>query len=157
MRRLHALCFVAAIPATAIGCGALFNGGPQRLTVNSTPTAAEVWIDGAKRGTTPFFVDLAKNKDHTFVFKHVGFDDATVDVTKKVKGTYVILDVLGGVLPVVVDAVAKSWYVLDRDVVTGQLQAHTALRGTLTDSEIAQIKAGIPADRFIHVPGVNMR
>jgi hypothetical protein len=153
MRPLRVLAAIAAIPL-ALGCGALFNGGPQRLSVNSTPSPAEVWIDGAKRGTTPFFVDLPKNHDHVFVFKQAGFDDATLNVTKKVKSTYVILDVLGGLVPVIIDAAAKSWFVLDRNEVLAQLQRPTALHGTLTDTEIAQIKAGVPADRFIHLPGI---
>ncbi|MEO8908631.1 MAG: PEGA domain-containing protein [Gemmatimonadaceae bacterium] len=156
MRFRHSLFLLTSIPLV-VACGALFNGGPQRLAVTSSPSVAEVWIDDARRGTTPFFVDLSKNKEHTFVFKHVGYDDATVNVTKKIKGTYVILDVLGGIVPVVIDAVAKTWFVLDRNEVRGELQPHTAMQGTLTDDEIAQIRLGVPADRFIHLPGVSRK
>ncbi|MEW5929841.1 MAG: PEGA domain-containing protein [Gemmatimonadota bacterium] len=146
--RYAALSLVlAAVPA----CGALFNSGPQKVTFNSDPAGAEVWIDGSRRGATPVILDLAKNKDYTVVMKRDGYSDATTTLSKKVSAGYVVLDVLGGFIPVVVDAATGSWYVLSSDNVNLTLSARTAASGTLTSDELAAVRAGVPVSRFVTV------
>jgi len=72
------------LAAALAGCGALFNGGPAKVTFTSSPDGAEVWIDGMRRGTTPLVVDLQKNQDYTVVFKKEGHKEVVTTITRKV-------------------------------------------------------------------------
>lgn len=42
------------------------------LRVNSTPNGAEVWLDGAKIGTTPYYSDKIIEGDHSIELKKIG-------------------------------------------------------------------------------------
>lgn len=140
------LMVVLAAGMAVAGCGAIFNGGPARVNFTSTPDTAEVWIDGSRRGTTPIFLELEKKKDHTVTFKKAGYQDMTNPIPKSIKGVYVVFDVLGGLLPVIVDAATGSWYVLSTDHVHGSLQK---MSGQLTPEQLKRVKAGEPLSRFI--------
>ena len=56
----------------APGCATLFNDGTKTVAMSSNPSGAEVWIDGARRGTTPVSLDLNNHKSHTVVFRREG-------------------------------------------------------------------------------------
>ena len=145
---------VVAASMFAAGCGALFNGGPARVNFTSTPDTSEVWIDGVRRGTTPIFLELDKKKDHTVTFKKAGFQDMTNPIPRSIKGVYVVLDVLGGLLPVIVDAATGSWYVLSTDHVHGVLQR---MSGQLTPEQLERYKAGEPLSHFINAESLVAR
>ena len=74
-------------------------------------------------------------------------------VSKKVGAGYVVLDVLGGLLPVIIDAATGSWYVLSTNTVHGMLNPATSeLSGELTPEQLDQVRRGVPASRFIEIP-----
>jgi hypothetical protein len=151
-RTLPALCVLLS------GCGALFNGSQAKVAFNSDPTGAQVWIDGTMRGTTPTLLSLAKNKSYTITFKKDGFEDASTEITRKVLGGYVVLDVLGGILPVVVDAATGSWYSLGTESVSMNLRdTATSLHGQLTPQQLAKVKQGVPLDRILDANEVSAR
>ena len=137
---------IAMAGVLAAGCGAIFNSGPARVNFTSTPDSSEVWIDGVRRGTTPIFLELEKKKDHTVTFKKAGYQDMINPIPKSIKGVYVVFDVLGGLLPVIVDAATGSWYVLSTDHVHGTLQR---MSGQLTPGQLERLKAGEPLSHFI--------
>lgn len=145
MRTIAALtcCFALA------GCGALFNGGPAKVTFTSAPEGAEVWIDGTRRGTTPVVLDLSKNQDYTILLRKPGHSDVTMPLTKRVSGGYVVLDVLGGLLPVIIDAATGSWFVLNSNAVHGTMTP--VQTGQLTPEELDHIRQGAPAAAFIRL------
>lgn len=140
------IILLAAAAMVAAGCGAIFNSGAARVNFTSTPDTSEVWIDGSRRGTTPIFLELEKKKDHTVTFKKAGYQDMSNPIPRSIKGAYVVFDVLGGLLPVVIDAATGSWYVLSTDHVHGSLQRMT---GKLTPEQLDRVKAGEPASHFI--------
>ena len=83
--------------------------GMKSVAMSSNPTGAEVWIDGARRGTTPFSLDLNNHTSHTVVFRLEGHQEVTCQLTTSVGAGWVILDVLGGLIPVIVDAATGKW------------------------------------------------
>jgi hypothetical protein len=138
---------------TVAGCGALFNSGPANIPMSTNPPGAEVWIDGTSRGVTPLTLPLAKNRNHTVTLRKDGFEDTTVEIGRKVSAGYVILDILGGVLPVVVDAATGSWYVLDTNNVNVNMRDRTtALHGQLTAEQLAAVRLGAGIDQFVEAP-----
>ena len=146
---MRTLLLALLVFPVALGCGALFNGGPAKVTFTSAPEQAEVWIDGTRRGTTPVILDLAKNQDYTVMFKKPGHGDQVVALTKKVSGGYVVLDVLGGLIPVVIDAATGSWYVLSTNAVHGTLSPSTETSGTLTAVQLMNLRNGMSLDRVL--------
>jgi hypothetical protein len=149
---------VAAVALLLAGCGALFNGGPATVMLNSTPNDAEVWINGNRMGTNPTSLQLSKNQNHTVVFRRTGYVDNTFHLNRMVDPTYVILDVLGGLPPVVVDAVTGAWYVLPMNSVNVTLaQAENdddsglVQRGVLSQVQLAQARSGVPIRRILTV------
>jgi hypothetical protein len=105
------------------GCGALFNGGPQSVNITSEPNGAEVWVDGSRMGVTPIGLDLSKKSQHTVTFKMPGKTERTYIINRKIKSGFIILDVLGGLFPVVIDAATGSWYGLESNSLHGVLTA----------------------------------
>ena len=144
----------------AAACGAVFNGGSARVNVTSSPDNAEVWVDGTQYGVTPVVIDLDKKKDHQISFKHGGYHETTVQLGRSLKGAYVVLDVLGGVVPLVIDGATKSWYVLDKDAVHVNLQAAshendgTIRHGRLTDDQLRRIRNGEAPATVIGTPAL---
>ena len=145
MKRLTLLLPTFALTA----CGALFNGGPANVAMNSNPAGAEIWIDGTNRGITPATLQLAKGKNHTITFRKAGFADTNYEITRQVSPTYVILDVLGGLLPIVVDAATGSWYVLSTKEVNVQLAQQPVAQGQLTPQQLAALRLGTPVSELI--------
>jgi hypothetical protein len=137
----------AVLLVAAAGCGALFNGGPAKVQFTSAPDGADVWINGAPQGKTPVILDLAKNRNHNIVFKKDGYTDYGVTINRKVSVGLVILDVLGGVFPVVIDAAAGSWYTLDNNMVVAKLDQKMV--GQLTSEQLNLIKLGVPLDKVL--------
>jgi hypothetical protein len=133
-------------------CGALFNGGPANVLVSSNPAGAEVWIDGTNRGITPATLQLAKDKSHTLTLRRSGYTDQTVVINRKLSATYLILDILGGLVPVIVDAATGSWYVLDTNTVNVNMDgSSTAMSGQLTPEELGAVRLGASVGSFINL------
>lgn len=141
------LIFGLAVATAATACGAVFNGGPAHINVVSSPANAEIWVDGMRSGATPTVLELNKKKEHLITFKRAGYQDVNVQVGRSFRGRYVVFDVLGGLLPVVIDAASQSWYVLDRNAVNVTLpsaagQDASSLHGTLSGEQMKRILAG---------------
>jgi len=108
---LRALLFAA--PLLLLGCGAIFLGSSQNVAFNTTPDRATVIVNGSERGITPLQIKLKTNEQYIITFKKEGYEDKTYSITNHVSAGMVVLDVLFGLVPVVVDAATGSWYRLD--------------------------------------------
>lgn len=150
MKRIRRAGVMASTMLLA-GCGALFNSGLQTVQFTSSPDQAEVWVDGIPRGRTPLTLGLAKNQSHTVLFKLPGYSDFGTVIHRQVSAKYIVLDVLGGVIPVVIDAVTGSWYKLSDNTVHGALTKDGEPDGTLTPEQLTLVKLGIPVDRAIEL------
>lgn len=103
------------------GCAALFAPKTHSLAVGSEPRGAEVYVNGFKMGTTPVELSLKADKSYTIEFRKPGYESVTRVVNTKVGAGWVVLDVLGGLIPVVIDAATGSWNKLDQDAVNAVL------------------------------------
>jgi len=102
------------------GCGALFNSKTTPVQMNSNPTGAEVIVNGNRVGVTPMSVDLSIKENHTVTLRANG-QEVTCIINRKVGAGWVVLDVLGGLVPIIIDAATGSWYELDKEACNGQL------------------------------------
>lgn len=94
------------------GCATLFKGSTQVLPVNSDPAGAEVFVDGVSVGRTPIQLRLVVNKPYTITVRSETGQERTVQVVNQLGTLWLVLDILVGLVPVIVDAATGAWYEL---------------------------------------------
>lgn len=115
-------------------CATLFKGSSEDVRFESRPSGAEIWIDGVKLGTTPAVFKLESKKTYTIEFKLNGKAKA-VRLTNHMAAGYLILDILAGLVPVIIDAATGAWMKLDsHDVIVDIEWPAAAALQTLTSS-----------------------
>jgi hypothetical protein len=117
-----AFCLIVVAALIFNGCALLFQGTSQNVSFDSVPGAAEVWVNGAKVGVTPCRIALKRNQEYTIEFKKQGYETKSYRITNSIGAGWVILDLLGGLIPVVIDAATGAWYSLDQDNVNAVLE-----------------------------------
>jgi hypothetical protein len=105
------------VTVSLIGCATLFKAKERTVAFDSDPQGAEVYINGNRMGRTPMPLSLSNLKPVTVTFKKDGYEDKTYIISTKVGAGWVILDILGGFIPVIIDAVTENWYNLDTNEV----------------------------------------
>ena len=103
------------------GCATILAPNRRPLEVASQPQGAEVLINGEYMGRTPVRVKLKPNKSYTIEFRKQGYETATRFVSTEIAAGWLILDLVVGVFPVVVDAITGAWYKLDQKSVDAYL------------------------------------
>lgn len=121
MRHNKLLTLAVLVAFATTGCATLFHGSTDTVQIRSRPARADVFIDGVHRGHTPMSVALQSKKTHTVTFRKSGYEDSTAVIQNSVGAGWVVLDVILGVVPVVIDAVTGDWYGLDQSMVMGNL------------------------------------
>ena len=114
------IMLVSFIFLSFTGCAALFNSGGGRVSFMSNPSSAEVIIDGQSLGRTPVTLQLDRRQTHTVTIKKNGRVKNYI-LNTEISAGWIILDVLAGFVPIVVDAVTGSWYSLTPKSVNAQL------------------------------------
>ena len=98
-------------------CATVFNDQEPLVDIGSQPAGAEVYVDGAHVGTTPVQVELSVHRAHTIVFRKEGFDDRTFRLSNEVGVLWIVLDVVTGLIPLIVDAATGNWLELSDEAV----------------------------------------
>lgn len=121
-RNIGAALLTVACGLGLSNCGALFNGSKDVVNFTSEPAGAHIFVDGMDMGKTPAQLALEVKRDHTVEYRLNGYDSRTHLVTKSAGTTWIVLDILGGVLPIVVDAATGAWNNLDESNVNMTLE-----------------------------------
>lgn len=95
------------------GCATLFKQKERVVDFNSDPQGAAIYINGNRMGNTPLPIKLSNKKSVTVTFRKDGYEDKSYIINANASCGWVILDILGGFIPVVIDAVSENWYNLD--------------------------------------------
>lgn len=109
-------------------CATLFKGGFDEVSFNSDPQRAQVYCDGRLIGETPLAIKLDSKKSYMIEIKKEGYRTHTQNITNHVGAGWVVLDILGGLIPVIVDALTGDWYSLDQKNVNAVLIEQTKTR-----------------------------
>ena len=94
-------------------CATLFKGTSEEVNFGSNPVGAEVWIDGKMMGKTPINFKLITKRTYVIEFKYEGQTKA-VNLNNKIGVGWIVLDVLAGLIPVIIDAATGAWYSFDQ-------------------------------------------
>jgi hypothetical protein len=117
--RLYAV-LVFAVGST--GCAAIIGTHEKQFNLQSAPEGADVYLDGNRLGTAPLTVRLSNHKTHVFTYRKDGFKDASCTLNRGTNGGWVVLDVLFGLVPIVIDAATNSWSQTVGSVCVGRLE-----------------------------------
>jgi hypothetical protein len=105
------------------GCATLFKGSTEKVNFGSDPVGARVYVNGQHMGTTPLELRLESKRSYTIEFRKEGFQNKTVLISSSVGAGWIILDILGGLFPVIIDAATGDWMYLDQTNVNAALEA----------------------------------
>ncbi len=106
-------------------CALLFKGDTATVTFTSSPSQANVLIDGGVIGQTTVQARLKTNRSYNVTFQKTGFANQTFILTNRVGTLWIILDILGGLVPLAIDAATGAWFELDTTNVNVVLSTQT--------------------------------
>lgn len=114
------LAFCALVVFSFPGCGLVFGGTSETISIASSPSEARVEVtqSGGATGyqrTTPTDIELERKHDYIVTFTKEGYESRTAEIDHGVRAGIVVLDILFGVVPVIVDAATGAWHGLSPD------------------------------------------
>jgi hypothetical protein len=121
---MRSLLFTGGMLALT-GCAAVLGRSEKNFDLQSNPQGAEVYLNGNRLGITPVKARLDNHQTHTFVYKKEGFKDASCTLSKGTGGGWVVLDIVSGLIPIVIDAATNSWSQTKGSTCSGSLEPVT--------------------------------
>jgi len=106
------LVIAAALSTT--GCATLFASKAKTVAIESDPPQADILVDGAPVGQTPARIALSNSQPHAISIQKPGYHAAGCQLMTSTGGGWVVLDVVTGFVPAIIDAATSSWNKLDR-------------------------------------------
>ena len=122
MKRTISIILIASLTLLASGCATIFKGNSSKIDLNSKPEGAGIYVNGNYMGDTPVRLKLESKRTYSIEFRKEGYETKTVNITNHVGAGWIILDILGGLLPVIIDAATGAWYELDQKNVNAILE-----------------------------------
>ncbi len=103
-------------------CALVFKGTKEDVSFRSDPQRAEVHVNGVRMGETPLTLKLVTKQTYAIEFKIDGYKSKSVQINNKVGAGGVVLDILAGLFPVIIDAATGAWYSLDQKNIDAVLE-----------------------------------
>lgn len=126
-RSLPFASFVLIVTVSSSACGLVFGGTQQMIRVESTPNGAAVVTDPQTTSyTTPAAFSLQRNRSYAMTISAPGYTSRTIDIQRSIRGGIVVLDIIFGIVPVIVDAATGAWYKLSPEHNTVVLERMSA-------------------------------
>ena len=122
MKNVLCVFMILCIGFMASSCATIFKGTMEEVEFESSPDRAQVYVEGKLMGETPLAIKLESKKSYTIVFKAEGYKDQSYHIKNKIGAGWIILDILGGLVPVIIDAATGAWYSLDQKNINAVLQ-----------------------------------
>ncbi len=97
------------------GCASLLKGVNEEVNIISEPNGAKVYVNGQMLGKTPLQIKLSAKNTHYIEFVKDGYEKKTFILSSSVEGQWIILDIIFGLFPVIIDAATGSWYNFDNN------------------------------------------
>jgi hypothetical protein len=116
------ILIIALICIYLSSCALVFKGTKQEVSFRSDPQRAEVYVNGIRMGETPLTLKLVTKQTYAIEFKIEGFKPKSFQINNKVGAGWVVLDIVLGLVPVVVDAATGAWYSLDQKNIDAVLE-----------------------------------
>lgn len=121
LRAPVALALLASLAFLA-GCASIMHGTTQQIAVSSSPTGAQVSVNGMQHGITPVIADLKRKDGHIIKVTLDGYQPFEMGLTRSTSGWVWGNIVFGGIIGLAVDAMTGGLYKLAPEQVSAQLQ-----------------------------------
>ncbi len=108
------------------GCATVFKGEYRTVRIKSEPDGAMVFVNGEYHGRTPVKLELRPSRPYTIEFRKEGYETEVRRIKNEIGVGWVILDVVLGVVPVLVDGLTGSWYDFDQKHINALLERQQA-------------------------------
>lgn len=118
---------VAVLTVSVSACGLVFGGTRQNIRLDASPTASIKTQPVTSDYTTPASISLERSKNYTVTFAATGYQPKTLEVQRSIRGGIVVLDIICGLVPVIIDAATGAWYKLTPEVSSVTLQSSDGL------------------------------
>lgn len=122
MRKVISLTLVISLFVLFSSCATVFKGTSSKVDFDSEPQGAKVYANGNYMGDTPIRLKLESKQTYNIEFRMEGYKTKTFNITNHVGAGWIILDVLAGLVPVIIDAATGAWYELDQKNVNAVLE-----------------------------------
>lgn len=96
------------------GCALILSSSYETVSFNSEPTGASILVNGDDMGKTPTKLELKRKNNHIIEYRLKGYETKTTMLNHSIRGGFVVLDVLFGVVPLVFDAIGGHWFRFDK-------------------------------------------
>lgn len=120
MKRIT-LALVVVLVFALSGCATLFKGSTEKVSFASDPDGAQVFVNGMMMGNTPLQLNLKSKDTYAIDFRKAGYENKVTIVNNKVGAGWIILDVITGFIPIIIDAATGDWMQLDTNNVNASL------------------------------------
>ncbi|MFC1531143.1 PEGA domain-containing protein [Gemmatimonadota bacterium] len=120
MRKLAFLFVLVPLVALLSGCATIVSSGPTDLTFRSSPSGADVVVNGDPKGEEPVTLGLHAEKDNLVTFHKDGCDDLTLIPRTSAGVGYIVADFF---LPfgLIVDLITQEWQTFPEKDITGHM------------------------------------
>jgi hypothetical protein len=96
------------------GCGVIFGGSNQNVSLDSSPNHSTVEFKQSGRSlVTPSEVSLPRKGNYVITFSREGYESHQVEISRHLRAGILVLDILVGLVGVIVDAATGAWYRLE--------------------------------------------
>ena len=109
-QRFAQLVLIPFCTRLAVGCATIIHGSSQDINISSSPDEAEVWIDGARMGTTPTKVTLKRKNDYLVTVKKEGYKEATMKIEGETSAWVIGNVIFGGIIGCGIDFITGGAY-----------------------------------------------
>jgi hypothetical protein len=122
MKKVIYLSLLVFATVSFTSCATLFGPKSHSLSVNSNPEKADVYVNGERMGSTPVKLELDPQKTYSIEYRKDGYKSITKIVKGKIGVKWIVLDILGGFVPVIVDVATGNWYEFEQEIINGNLE-----------------------------------
>ncbi len=109
MKRIGGSVLLLALLVSLTSCATIMQGERREVSFNSEPQGADVYINGILFGRTPVLLQLKAGQSCVAEFRKEGYRTEVRQLKSRIKAGWLVLDVICGTLPLIVDAVTGSW------------------------------------------------
>jgi hypothetical protein len=92
------------------GCASIIKGSKQTVTIDSNVKDAEIYLDGALVGKTPYTGELKRGSGKTMMLKKAGYQTKTMTLSTSVEPIFFGNIISGGALGSTTDLATGSMY-----------------------------------------------
>lgn len=123
-----ALAVVTGVIATGAmaSCATIMQGSSQEVSIGSTPTGAQVVVDGVPAGQTPIVANLKRKDKHVIRIEMEGFEPFEIALSRATSGWVWGNIVFGGLPGLAIDAITGGMYKLRPEDIQATLSRTSA-------------------------------